>query len=227
MPLARLLNPTEEDLREHYPNRSEHAADWWVHAVALALAAIGGAVLIGISWSKGGLTQALAPALYALSLMTMLAASAAYNLSRPNRARFLLRTLDEAAIFVMIAGSYTPFLVSVFEGWMQVAAVALIWSIAIAGVAGKLFFHTLSERFWCGVYIGFGWLAVAMMAPLANVLPWPVLALLAVGGVVYTAGVAFFLRPSLPFRRAVWHGFVTAGAALHYVAVLAVVVATS
>lgn len=223
MPIARLFEVDHADLVEHYPNRAEHAADGIVHAVGLALAAIGGALLIVFSWLKGGPGQAIPPALYAICLLAMLSASAAYNLTRPNRARRLLRTLDEAAIFLMIAGSYTPFTVAQLDGWWSVVMTGLVWALALAGVAGKLFLHTLSERFWCGVYIAFGWLSIVMMVPLASALPWPVLALLAAGGLVYTGGVAFFLHPTLPFRRAVWHGFVVAGAGAHYLAVLATV----
>lgn len=225
MSVARLFAAADEDLADHYPNRAEHLADGVVHAIGLAAAAIGGAVLIAWAWAKGGAAQAVAPGLYALCLIAMLACSAVYNLTRPSPARRLLRRLDEAAIFVMIAGSYTPFTAHHFEGFTTWAITGLVWMLAIAGVIGKLCFAALSERFWSGVYVAFGWLSVLIMAPLAGVLPWWILVLLLAGGIVYTAGVSFFLAERMPFRRAIWHGFVVAGAAFHYSAVFASVAA--
>lgn len=225
MSVARLFAAADEDLADHYPNRAEHLADGIVHAVGLAAAAVGGAVLIGWALHKGGAAQAVGPGLYALCLIAMLTCSAVYNLTRPSPARRVLRRLDEAAIFLMIAGSYTPFTAHHLEGAATWIVTGFVWLLAVAGVIGKLFFVTLSERFWSGAYVAFGWLSVIIMAPLAGVLPWWVLVLLAAGGIIYTAGVSFFLAQNMPFRRAVWHGFVVAGAAFHYTAVLASVAA--
>lgn len=222
--MKHLLQPDPEELCEHYPNRAERAADFWVHAVAIALAAIGGLVLVVMALMNGGLSLAVSAAIYAVCLLAMLVASNIYNLRRPCPERRLLRRLDEAAIFLLIAGSYTPFTTQRFDGdwagWMT----ALVWAVAFAGVIGKLFFPRLPEWLWCLVYIGFGWLAVLMLKPLAAGLSAAALVLLAVGGLLYTAGVPLFLWRRLPFRRAIWHAFVVAGAAAHYAAVLTGVV---
>lgn len=220
----RLFVPDESEMVEHYPNRAERDADWWVHAVGLAFAVVGGLVLLGWSLWRGDFGQAAATSLYALCLIAMLSASAAYNLTRPSRARRLLRRLDEAAIFLLIAGSYTPFTTQRFEGAWSIGMTALVWSIAISGALGKIFLPRVSEKFWCGVYVAFGWLAVAAIQPMISGVPFSALVLLAVGGLVYTVGVLFFLNYALPFRRAVWHGFVVVGASVHYAAVMTGVV---
>jgi hemolysin III len=144
-------------------------------------------------------------------------------LTRPSAARRVLRRLDEAAIFLMIAGSYTPFLIKLLESPYDLAVTAMVWSIAIIGVIGKLFITGLSDRFWCYVYVAFGWLAVILIGPAVTGLPMAVAFLTAAGGLVYSAGVLFFLKETLPFRRAIWHCFVLAGAALHFAAVATLV----
>ena len=219
MTLADLLNPDAVELQEHYPNRSEHAADLAVHLFGLAAALVGGGVLFYWAMARGGSSVALATALYALCITVMLACSAVYNLTRPSRARRLLRRLDEAAIFLMIAGSYTPFLVHIYEPPFSGINIAFVWAIAVAGAFGKLCMPQLSDRFWCLVYVAFGWLAAALIGPFATKMPMNVVLLLAAGGLVYTMGVPLYLNHALPFRRAIWHGFVVVGAGLHFAAV--------
>lgn len=221
---GRLFAPTPCELFPHYPSRAERVADFWVHAVGLGLAAAGGLVLVVAALTRGGVGQASATAIYAVCLIAMLGASALYNLRKPCPKRRLLRRLDEAAIFLMIAGSYTPFTTQRFDGGWAEGMTALVWSVAGLGVLGKLFFPNISEKAWCAVYVGFGWLAVLALKPLIAGLSLIALLLLALGGLLYTAGVPFFLNPAQPYRRAVWHAFVVAAAATHFAAVAAGVV---
>jgi hemolysin III len=224
MAINDLLRADDDELAEHYPNRVEHAADLGVHLVGLIGALIGGCILFYWAMAKGGASVAIATALYALCLTVMLACSATYNLTRPSPARRMLRRLDEAAIFLMIAGSYTPFLVHLYDLPWSAINISFVWVMAIAGAAGKLFMPQISDKLWCAVYIAFGWMAVALIGPFATRMPMSVIVLLASGGLVYTVGVWFYLSHSLPFRRAIWHGFVVVGAGLHFAAVAAGVV---
>ena len=213
-----------EYLVEHYPNRAEKLADWWMHAVGIAAATTGGAVLVCLAVTAGrggGLTAATS--LYALCMITMLGCSAAYNLSRPSAARPYLRRLDEAGIFLMIAGSYTPFTSQRFTGGWAIGVTALVWAVALAGVAGKLLVKKTPDWMWTAVYVGFGWLAVFMIRPLFIDVPTTAFILLIVGGLIYTTGTLVF-HSQMPYRRAIWHGFVLAAASLHYVAVFTGVV---
>jgi hemolysin III len=190
-----------------------------VHAVGLALAVIGAVALFGASLVRGDLSLAAATSCYAACLIGMLACSGAYNLTRPSPARRLLRRLDEAGIFLLIAGSYTPFTVRRFDWPWDWLVTGLVWALALSGAGAKVFLPRLSERFWCGVYIAFGWIAVLALGPMISKIPLVALLLLAMGGLIYTVGVPVFLNPKVPFRRAVWHAMVCFAAAMHYAAV--------
>ena len=221
----RICTPDALDMIEHYDTRAERLADLWVHAVGLAFAAVGGVVLAVLSVVYGGVEVAVATAIYALCLIVMLACSTVYNLVRPCAARPILRRLDEAAIFLMIAGSYTPFTLR-FEGGWAFGFTTLIWVVALTGVFVKLIAPRINDVFWSLVYVGFGWLAVVALRPMTEAVPAPALWLLAAGGLIYTSGVLVFISRKLPFRRAIWHGFVVAGASTHWAAVLVGVVLT-
>jgi hemolysin III len=216
----------DEYLMGHYPNAWERAADRWIHYVALTAAGIGAAWLIerAVTSQRPGLV--IAAGLYGVALICMLAFSAIYNLSHASRARPFLRRLDEAGIFLMIAGSYTPFTTQRLTGAWAIGMTSLVWAIALAGIVGKLALPKVSEKTWTGVYLLFGWVAVLAIVPLSRSLSLAILILLGAGGLVYSLGALIFLNPRLPFRRAVWHGFVCAGAGLHYAAIAAIVVIT-
>jgi len=209
---------------EHYPSAAEKLADFWVHAVGLTGAAIGGAVLIGLAVASGRAGLATATGLYALTLVGMLSCSAAYNLTRISPARPFLRRLDEAAIFLMIAGCYTPFTTQRFTGGWAYGMTALVWAMAVGGVAAKLLVRKLPDQLWTALYVAFGWVAVIAIGPMVRDVPTGALVLLVIGGLLYTTGTLVFHHPSLPFRRAIWHGFVVGGAAIHYAAIFTGVV---
>lgn len=220
MALSDLLTADEHELAEHYPNRAEHTADSIVHAVGILAALIGGGLLVAVALVNRGVPMATAGAIYAMCLMAMLAASAVYNLTKPNRYRRVLRRIDEAAIFLMIAGSYTPFTIQLLPPQFAVAVTVAIWVMAFAGAAGKVFYPRLSDRAWSLIYLAFGWLAVLVLGPVVPTLPPLAIAMLVIAGVTYSGGVLLYLNHAIPFRRALWHACVIIGAAGHYGAVL-------
>jgi hemolysin III len=220
----RVVTPDALDMAEHYRTRTERLADLWVHVAGLALAGVGGIVLAVLSALYGGVGMALATAVYALCLVAMLTASTVYNLTHPCAARPVLRRLDEAAIFLMIAGSYTPFTTQRFEGAWSSGFTLLVWLMALAGVLAKLFAPRLNDRFWSAVYVLFGWIAVLALQPMLETVHPVALGLLVAGGLIYTAGVFVFISEKAPFRRAIWHSFVVVGASTHWAAVLVGVV---
>jgi hemolysin III len=220
MALSELLIADEQELAEHYPSGVERAADGIVHAIGLLAALVGGGLLVAVALVNRGVPMATAGAIYAMCLMAMLAASAVYNLTRPSPYRRVLRRLDEAAIFLMIAGSYTPFTIKLLPPEFAVGITVAIWVAALAGAAGKVFWTNLSDRAWCLIYLAFGWLAVLILGPAVPTLPPLAIWLLVVAGVTYSGGVLLYLNHALPFRRALWHACVIIGAAGHYGAVL-------
>jgi hemolysin III len=213
-----------DDFTDHYPSRGEKLADGVVHALGLTAAAAGGVVLIVLSFATGGGPGvAVATGLYSLCLIAMLACSTAYNLTKPTRARPFLRRLDEAAIFLMIAGSYTPFTTQRLTGAWAISMTALVWALALAGAAGKLLSPRLPDWVWTVGYVAFGWVALIALRPLIRGVPLAALGLLTAGGLIYTMGALIF-HSRLPYRRAIWHGFVVTAAGAHYAAICAGVV---
>jgi hemolysin III len=159
--------------------------------------------------------------LYVAGLLAMLSCSAAYNLVREHWCRPALRRCDHAAIFAMIAGSYTPFtLLSLSGGW-SVSLTAIIWSLALAGIALKLWGPSRSMRTLAILpYLLLGWIGLSAIFPLLTALGPQTFSLIVLGGLFYSVGVLFHMWDSLPFQNAIWHGFVLAGTATHYVAIL-------
>jgi hemolysin III len=211
------------DAAPHYPDSTARLADLVVHILGLTFATLGGFALLGLALFQGALGRAAAVAIYIAGLVAMLALSAAYNFAKPPW-RPVLRRLDHAGIFLMIAGSYTPFTTQRLHGYWAIGMTAAVWGLAALGVVGKLFLPGLGRKFWVAIYIALGWLAVVAIEPLIDGTSWIALALLAVGGVVYSAGAVFYVSKQLKFRRAIWHGHVVGASMLHYAAVLVGVV---
>jgi hemolysin III len=214
---------------QHYPTRLARHADLIVHIIGLAFALFGGGVALGLAVSHGLLGKVAAITIYALGMIAMLAFSMAYNFAVP-RWQPLLRRLDHAGIFLMIAASYTPFTTQALKGgwalWMSVG----VWSLAVVGILAKLFLSGYiahsgwGKGFWIALYLILGWLVVIAIKPMIREVPLPAMILLALGGVVYSVGTIFYAMKNLKFRRAIWHGHVLTGAVLHYVAILVGVV---
>jgi hemolysin III len=207
------------EIHDHYPHRAALRADLVVHIVGLTFAVLGGAVLMALAFGLGPLWQGAAVSVYVAGMVAMLALSTAYNFAGP-RWRPLLRRLDHAGIFIMIAGSYTPFTTQRLHGAWAWGMTAAVWALAGLGVGAKLFLPGLGRRFWVGLYLALGWIVLVAIKPMIDGLSWAALALLALGGLVYSTGAVFYVLKKLKFRRAIWHGHVVGGSALHYVAVL-------
>jgi hemolysin III len=207
----------------HYATANARRADLVIHLAGLVAALFGGGVLLGLSLGLGRLSQAAAIGVYSAGLLLMLALSTAYNFSSDRR-RPLLRRLDHAGIFVMIAGSYTPFTTHVLTGAWAWGMTGVVWAIAGLGVAAKLFAPGLGRRFWIGIYLALGWIVLVAIRPIVQGLQLAPLILLAVGGALYTSGIIFYVNKRLTFCRAIWHGHIVAAAGLHWAAVLTGVV---
>lgn len=210
--------------RLHYPTRLEKLVDGWLHGIALGVFTLAVGVGLGLAIWQGGLGMASAVAVYAVCVIAMISFSMAYNLTEDAKRKALLRRFDHAAIFLMIAGTYTPFTALRFDGSWAIGMTSAVWVLALIGAAGKLFLPGISKRIWIVFYVALGWMVVAALGPMLEGVPLAGLILLAIGGGLYTIGVPFYIWERLPFRRAIWHGFVMAAAGVHYAAVLTGVV---
>jgi len=207
----------------HYPTSAAKCADLVVHVVGLTLALVGGIVLLALAVRAGSITRVVGVSIYAAGVVAMLAFSTAYNFAKA-RYRPVLRRLDHAGIFLMIAGSYTPFTLHNLTGAWAWGMTTAIWSLAVIGASSKLFLPKVDRRLGVAVYLALGWLVVVALKPMIDHVTWVALLLLLAGGVVYSTGVIFYVNKRLKFARAIWHGHVVAAAAAHWAAVLVGVV---
>ncbi|MGE0766725.1 MAG: hemolysin III family protein [Hyphomicrobiaceae bacterium] len=201
------------------PWHSEIVADRVVHVVGIASGAVGAILLmVWAAWTLPP-TSIAALTVYCVGLLAMLCCSGAYHLLAVPAWKPTLRRLDHAAIFLMIAGTYTPFSVVKLDGAASVVLLVGVWLVAAAGVAAKLLLTARWDRLAIGIYLALGWSGVVMLRPLVARVSPESLALLAVGGIIYSLGVIFFVWERLPYQTAIWHAFVLAGAACHFGAV--------
>jgi hemolysin III len=206
-------------------SRPERIADAAVHALGLAFGLAAAAVLALAALPRGDPLLWLALGLYAAGLLAMLSCSALYNLTRAPRRKAMFRRLDHAAIFVMIAGSYTPFMLIAVGGTLGVGLLAFVWTVALGGVALKLFWPRRFDRLSVVAYLLLGWSILVVLDPLMTALSAAGLALIVFGGLLYSLGVVFHLWTRLHFHNAIWHGLVLAAAACHFAAVMGEVAA--
>ncbi|MCC8431677.1 hemolysin III family protein [Reyranella aquatilis] len=195
-------------------------ADAAVHALGLLLGIVGAVSMVIVAAQSPGQGRMAAVLVYVAGLLAMLGCSAAYNLRITSPRREWLRRLDHAAIFVMIAGTYTPLtLLKLREPWSS-GLTAVMWSMAALGIAAKLLQPRRIESLSVLLYLLMGWIGVlAIDELLASVEPTTLLLLLA-GGVVYSLGTIFHLSSRLPYQQALWHASVLLAASIHYAAIL-------
>ena len=203
-----------------YPTyaRSERIADGTMHAVGV-LGAVTGAVVL-IIWSSGNTTagQIAAISVYGATLIATFVASAFYHMTPWESIRPTLRRFDHAAIYLKIAGTYTPLVVMIGSGFAYVV-LAVVWGLAVVGMVLKLFFWRTPGRFGPALYLIMGWLSLALIWSLWPIVPVSAMVLMAVGGLLYTAGVPFYASETMKFSIAIWHGFVVAASACFFAAI--------
>ena len=195
----------------------EHRADMVVHILGILFAVNASAWLL--AHVSGSAVLLASVSVYCAGLLAMIFASAAYNLTPHGPAKPILRRLDHAAIFIMIAATYTPFAALRLGGLAGSVILAAIWLCATLGIVLKVIFPKRFEIASLGFYLAMGWMVVTVIRPLAASLAAVDFWLLIAGGIVYSAGVAFYVIERIPFHKAIWHGFVLVAAVLHFSAV--------
>jgi hemolysin III len=204
-------------------NRAETIADGIIHVLGATAALAAGATLIALAARFAAPATIIAVIIYVVCLVAGLVISAAYNMWPVSATKWILRRLDHSAIYLLIAGSYTPFLVQFREPLISIGLLAAVWAIALAGVALKLSRPGYLDRFSIGLYLALGWSGLIAFDSIVTELPGAAPTLLILGGVLYSVGVIFHLWRRLRFQNALWHAFVLLAAACHYVAVVTVV----
>lgn len=208
------------DFRFPTYSRAERRADLCIHALGILGGVAGTAILLTVGLRDAPANVAAGLIVYTIGLLAMLTFSACYHAVTHPRRKQILRRFDHGAIYVMIAGTYTPFALAKIDGALGTGLLAFVWTLAAAGVAIKIFRPQASQAFSLTLYFVMGWCVIIAIEPLFATLGPTSTGLLLAGGIAYTIGVVFHLWRGLPFHNAIWHGCVVTGAALHYVVIL-------
>jgi hemolysin III len=203
---------------------AEEIAHSVTHGLGLLLAIAGLAVLVGFATVRGDASHVTAVSIYGATLVLLYAASTLYHSIPIPRAKRVLRLIDHAAIYLLIAGTYTPFMLVTLRGGWGWPVFWVVWGIAVVGIVVELATGGNAKKLSLSMYLGMGWMAILLAKPMLDSLPTGGLVLLGLGGLSYTAGVGFYVSRRLRFHHAIWHLFVLAGSALHYFAVLLYVI---
>jgi hemolysin III len=194
-------------------------ADGIVHATGVVLGLVG-AIAIVLLAVDARLTELVSTGIYIFGLVAMLVLSAAYNMWPISPTKWILRRFDHSAIYLLIAGTYTPFLAAMKIGIASVALGVGVWSSALIGIVVKLALPGRFDRLAVALYLLLGWCGVVAYDLVASAVPSTSLWLLVIGGVLYSIGTVFHGWRRLRFHNAIWHSFVLAAAGCHYSAVL-------
>jgi|SRR5579871_1686423 len=218
------LHGAPKGVRWNY-DRAEIIVDAVIHSFGVVGSLIAATALIMIASLVATGSEIAAVSVYVAGLVIMLSVSAIYNLWPVSRAKWVLRRFDHSAIYVLIAATYTPFIVEMPVTFTSVGLLAGVWTIAVVGIVLKLVLPGRLDGLSIALYLAMGWSGVMVFNTLVATLPPSVLWLIAAGGLLYSFGVIFHIWERLRFQNAIWHAFVLLGAACHYSAVLSLVLA--
>lgn len=210
---------------EKAPTHHEEFVNAVTHGLGVVLSIGGGAVLIALAALHAGGREIVAVSIYSASLVLLYTTSTLYHAARRPATKSRLKIVDHCAIFLLIAGTYTPFTIAAIRGGWGWSLFGIVWGLAVIGVVLKLFFTGRFRVLSTAIYIGMGWLALIAIVPMTRALTPTALTWLVVGGVIYTAGTAFYHNHRIPHAHGIWHLFVLGGSISHYIAVTAQVLA--
>ncbi len=199
---------------------SEEIANSVSHGLGLLLALVALPVLVASAMRAGNVRFLIGATVFGVTMVLLYLASTLYHSLTHEAAKRLFRIIDHTAIFLLIAGTYTPFALGVLRGPWGWSLLAVIWTLAIAGITLKMITRTRHSRISIALYVVMGWLAVVAIKPIMTLVPLPGVLLILAGGLAYTFGLAFFAAHRLRYNHFIWHLFVIAGTTCHFFAVL-------
>ncbi len=218
--LIRALKRPAEASRSDCEAEQEEQLSAITHGLGLVVSAAAAAYLLTFVSTLGGSLRLASCGVYGISLVMMYAASTALHTARRPDLKRRFQLLDHISIYLLIAGTYTPFLALLLQGYLGFSMLACVWAIAAFGIAIKLKYADRLAETSPLPCLGLGWLVLAVIKPLMVVLPAGGMALLVAGGVSYSIGMIFYCRDDYRYFHAVWHLFVIAGTAFHFLAIL-------
>ena len=191
------------------------------HGVGAVVSLAAGAILITMASLLGSVWQIVGACVFAGSMLLLYSASTVYHGVTRLRLKARLRVLDHSAIFILIAGSYPPFMLVGLRGGWGWSLFGVVWTLAVVGIILKLFLTGQFNRTSTAIYLSMGWLAIVAIIPLAQALDPFTFFWLVAGGLLYTAGTYFFISERIPYGHTIWHLFVLGGSMCHFVAAFA------
>ncbi|MDL5027938.1 hemolysin III family protein [Vibrio sp. TMPB1044] len=198
----------------------EERANAITHGLGVALGVVGLILLLIRAFDhQADMLTIASMAVYGSSIILLFLASTLYHSITTEKTKRLLKTLDHCAIYLLIAGSYTPFLLVGLRTPLAMGLMAVIWGIALVGIIMKIAFVYRFKRLSLFIYLAMGWLSLIVVYQLAMNIEMGGLVLLALGGVIYSLGVIFYVAKRIPYNHAIWHLFVLAGCACHFFAI--------
>lgn len=198
----------------------EEIAHGLTHGVGIVLAIAGLCVLVTFSALYGTAVHVVASSIFGASMIVLYTASTLYHSLPMPETKRIMRVVDHASIYLLIAGTYTPFSLVTLEGAWGWSLFGVVWGLAIVGIIFKLFFTGRFDRLSVAIYVAMGWCGLVAIKPMMAALPTLGLWLLVAGGLAYTGGVIFYLLERMRYHHAIWHLFVMAGTTLHYFVIL-------
>lgn len=218
------MSPQLKNLKNHATKRlftlGEEIVHSITHGIGAGLSIAGLTLLIVKAVLYGNVNQIVSFSIYGATLVILYLASTLYHSFQYPRVKRIFKVIDHVSIYLLIAGTYTPFLLVGLKGAWSWTLLVIIWGLAILGVSFKTLFVHRFQKLSVLAYILMGWLSVVMLKELSVNIPIGGLIWLAVGGVVYTVGVIFYVLQKIPYMHVVWHVFVLGGSICHYFAVL-------
>lgn len=205
-------------------NFGEEVAHVITHGLGAVLSIAGLTILVARASMYGDAWHITASAIFGASLVMMYAASALFHGIQYPRAKHILRVIDHSLIYVLIAGTYTPFTLITLHGPWGWSLFGVTWGLALFGIVFKIFFTGKFEKLSLAIYLGMGWCAIVAIKPLMASLQTGGLILMLAGGITYSLGVIFYVREHMRYHHAVWHIFVLGGSIFHFFAILLYVI---
>lgn len=224
-PIVEGISAGLAEVRDSLYSFGEEVAHVITHGLGAVLSIAGLTILVARASMYGNAWHVTASAIFGASLVLMYAASALFHGIQYPRAKHILRVIDHSLIYVLIAGTYTPFTLITLRdsqwGWILFG---VTWGLALFGIIFKIFFTGKFEKLSLAIYLGMGWCVIFAIKPLLAAMPTGGLLLLLAGGLTYSAGVAFYVMERLRYHHAIWHVFVLGGSVFHYFAILLYVI---
>jgi len=204
----------------------EELANSLTHGLGLALSVAGFVVLLILAILHGSALRIVSCSVYGFTLVLLYTASTLYHSVRPGSLKNALQVLDHSSIYLLIAGTYTPFMLVVLRGPWGWTLFGLVWGLSLLGILFKIFFARHFKTVSTGLYVVIGWLVVIAIKPLLADVPLHGLLWIMAGGLFYTLGSVFYAWRKLPYNHAIWHMFVLGGSVCHYFAIFFYVLPT-